>query len=477
MPESVRPRTVTILALWICIAAVAVNAFALYRPVLFCDDFQILVQSWTWSAARNNLWLPSNEHTMPLGRLTTWVQARAAYRQTLLPLVLTLQGPLAVVVGMVLLYFLVRRELGHPFYGLLAMALFGVTSVYQQAVFWFSASFSILSLDTMLLGLLAAQGWRQTGRWMDLLLCAVWAALAPGWFAIGILAGPLCCLYLLPQEEEGWTAWRRRGLALVPLLGSVVFLAVSLPRTAQHILHLEHYGEKTAVQAFHPLTGILYTNRSIVDNLLLGSFGIGEVVCPPLLAHLVLVVVVAFGVWWWYGAPQRRLILLGVGCIVTGYVLVYSARAEWSYDIQLHSWSRYHLVPQLGLALFVCGGLTRWQGQGLPGPGETLSRGQGRFLTILLAILFLTQLPHGVIGAWHWCESHGELLAGLRQIEEMDARCRRYHIAAATARAVLPPVEVPGSLSRENGWELLRGSPDPRSRTPEEVRRLLEERE
>ena len=54
----------------------------------------------------------------------------------------------------------------------------------------------------------------------------------------------------------------------------------------------------------------------------------------------------------------------------------------------------------------------------------------------------------------------------------MDARCRAHHVDAATARAVLPKLSVPegGDL---NGWDLLRGSPDPRPTTPEEARALL----
>jgi len=60
-------------------------------------------------------------------------------------------------------------------------------------------------------------------------------------------------------------------LALVPLLGSALFLAVSLPRTAAYIMHLPHYDEKTALQAFHPLRGLQYTFWSVVENLLLGA--------------------------------------------------------------------------------------------------------------------------------------------------------------------------------------------------------------
>ena len=65
-------------------------------------------------------------------------------------------------------------------------------------------------------------------------------------------------------------------VALTPLLGTMAFLAVSLPLTADAIQHLEHYRDQnlTAVEAFQPLTGAWYTVRSVVDNLALGVFGI-----------------------------------------------------------------------------------------------------------------------------------------------------------------------------------------------------------
>jgi hypothetical protein len=463
----------------------------LLRPTLRCDDFQILVRSWTWPAAERNLWVPANEHVMPLGRLTTWALTRLAERQTNLPRLLTLQGPLAVAAGMLLLFLFVRRELGHPFYGLLAMALFGVTSVYQQAVFWFSASFSVLSLDTALLALLAAQRWRQCGGGRHLILSAVWAALAPAWFAIGILAGPLCALYLVPREQGGVTAgFNLRGGGerrlkpaatagcLVPLLGTAGFLAASLPHASQQILHLPHYGSKTAIEAFHPSAGLLSTCRSVVDNLFLGALGISTppgMVCPLPLAFAVLGFLVAAGVWWWRGAPQRRLLLLGLGCILSTYLLVYSARSDgWSYARQVHAWSRYHLFPQLGLALFLVGGLARWHDTGLHlDRAGGLTGKQARGIGVLLLALFLTQLPRGLAGAYFWYDP--QQLPALRRIQETDARCRRHHIDRDTAREALGWLDVPAAEGRENGWDLLWGSDDPRTVSVEEARRLLQQ--
>ena len=138
---------------------------------------------------------------MPLGRLLCFALESLAGHLSFLPFVISMVGPLALLLAMLLVYVFVRRELGHPFYGLLALVLFGVTSVYHQAVWWFAASFAVLALDTMLLGLLAAQRWRQTGRGIYLDLTVLACLLAPGWFAIGILAGPLCCLYLMQNAE------------------------------------------------------------------------------------------------------------------------------------------------------------------------------------------------------------------------------------------------------------------------------------
>ncbi len=186
-----------------CVACLLLYARSLVGPVVFYDDFQILTQSWTWEKTLDGLWVPQNEHAMPLGRLLTFALEWLVGRPSRLPLVTCLFGPLLLLLSLPLVYVFVRRETGHPFYALLALVLFAVTSVYHQAIWWFAASFSVLSLDTMLLGLLAAQRWRQTGRASYLFLTALACLLAPGWFAIGVLAGPLCCLYLFPRGERG----------------------------------------------------------------------------------------------------------------------------------------------------------------------------------------------------------------------------------------------------------------------------------
>lgn len=444
-----------------CLAALLLHTPALVRPMVRADDFPILMDSWTWEAASANFWQPFNEHVMPLGRVSTWCLVMLAGSPTGLPLATALQGPLAVLLGMVLLFVFVRRETGGPLPALAAMILFGVSSVYGEAVSWFAASFTVLALDTIVLALLAAQRWRQSGRWPFLALSAVWVALAPGWFASGILAGPLCSLYLLPWGNPRKAWWSRFLQALVPLLGSAAFLAVSLPLTARHIMHLPHYVGKTALEAFHPLIGLEYTGRALVDNLALGVIGVCGYPLPRGVVVGGLLVLAGGAAWWWRRAPRPRLLLLGLGFILSSYWLIYSARAEWSYEDQMVSWTRYNLFPQLGLALFIAGGLAH----------GSLTRQRLRGLVLLTAGLLVIQFPRAQVVAAAYDPSERHLF---ERIREVDARCRAYHISAATARGeVLEPLPVPWWDERANGWVMLRGSDSPRDIDPGEVRRLL----
>jgi hypothetical protein len=467
----------------IVLAILVVNAFPVLRPVLVGDDLEILVRSWTWERTRQTLWEPQNEHAMPLGRLSTRVLVLLAGRSTRLPLAASLQGPLAQLMAVYLLYLFVCRELADRRLALIAAAIFGVTSIYQQAVSWFAASFSLLALGTLLLALLAVQSWKSTRHWPWLALCVLASALAPAWFASGVLAGPLCSLYLLTRSlmldkrEESSPSWRSGRLAgnllwtLTPLAGTLSFLIISLPRTAEYIMHLEHYSGRSATEAFDPLTGLWYTCRSLVDNLALGQLGISGVICPPWLVPAGLVLLAAAGGWWWKQAAHRGLLLLGLAFIFSNYLLVYSARAGWDYveyNFASPSWDRYHLLPQLGLALFVVGGL-----QLQPAGAQEWTWKQRRRLHLILALLVLVSLPRAILPhlGRHYQEQHEVL----QEIEAVDSRCRELRLDAATARAALGWKEVPEGSTKENGWDFLRGSDNPLPWSVEAARKALQD--
>jgi hypothetical protein len=492
-------RPIALLA-WAAVAVGVIHLGALIRPTLLFDDYDILVRSWTWADARAGLWVPQNEHAMPLGRLTTWVLVQVSPDVRYLAYLSDLQGVVGVMLALPLVYLFVRREVGLPLAGVLAAVLFGVTSIYQQAVVWFASSFSVLALDTFLVGLLAAQAWRQTGRWLYLVGCLLACLLAPGWFASGILAGPLCFLYLLvptrkakagdregeAKEREGEapaepvTALPFGVLNFAPLVGTALFLAVALPQVAQTILHLEHYQGQTALEAFNPIVGLGYTARSLIDNLALGQFGITRVCVPVWLVAILLPTLVGLFALYVWPAHQWRLVITGAATILAAYLLTYSARSRWDYveaDFFTHHWNRYHLFPQLGLSLIVAAGLPYW----LPRlgtwlrPENSITPGQGRAVCVLIVCLTLIHLPRGLLAPPKvWEEWVGEQWAGFARLAEVEARCHEHGISRAAALEALPPWhKFTGAGEGFNAWLLLHGSPSPRELPPEEVRRLL----
>jgi len=468
------------------LAVVALYALHVHEPNIRYDDFNFLTLSRTWGHAAANLWQPMNDHAMPMSRLAAALLMQVVGGQSAIPAAAQVQGPLAVILGMWLLYVFVRRELGLPIYGLISMTAWGVTTAYIQAVTWYSGSFFILSLDTFLLALLAAQAWRKSGSARYLLLCAACCAVAPGWFGGGILAGPWCSIYLLPvigvgpgtranepapargPEHRRWRDWLP---SVAPVLGSVLFLAVSLPRTAERIVHASHYEGKTVFQAFDLWAGVADTVRTLADNQVLGAFGIyrASAFSWPVALAITGILVVA-GAAWWRFAPYRRLILLGLAIVLASDVLTYGARAEWGYARTVHTWSRYHLFPHLGLVLFLAGGLPRVLERRLrPLPAGGLTRNQAAAVLVLIAVALSCHMRRSI-------RSHiffPAQIAVLERVERVDKYCRRLGISGDTARQVLGFLPFPLGYANDNAWDFLRGSPEPGTVTVEQARQLL----
>lgn len=452
------------------LAILALHGYPVVQPVLWHDDFQIMSRATTWARTWDSLWEPHNEHAMPLGRVSTWLLLQAAGGQSNWPRVGVLQGVVALLLGVALVHQFVRGELGRSLHGWLAASLFGVTAVYQQAVIWFAASFSLLTFNTLLLALLAAQSWHQHGGAARLVLCGLGCALAPGWFASGVVAGPLCAFYLLAASRE--QSWLRTLMpAVVPLLGTLVFLAVSLPRTAGQIMHVEHYQGKTALEAFDLFTGLIYAFRSLTDNLLLGSVGLTlgffptEVNIPTPIGIALAAGFLGVLTVLWRNVPDRRLLGLGLGLIGLTYALTYGARAAWLYDgvFNRPNWSRYHLLPQFGLTLLLIGALK-------PRAAGPLTRREARGAAALCGMLLVTQLPRAVLGM---SPGYPDQQAAFQRIERLDIVCQERRIAAEQARQALGHIPMPGAHAQENGVMLLRGSSNPRVYSPHEVRELL----
>src|SRR5260221_6689111 len=92
----------------ITLAALALHFDAFRFPLLIYDDFVILSHSWTAQATGDSLWVPHNEHAMPLGRLLAWATIRISPSAAALPLLCAAQGAAALVLALTAIYVMVR---------------------------------------------------------------------------------------------------------------------------------------------------------------------------------------------------------------------------------------------------------------------------------------------------------------------------------------------------------------------------------
>ncbi len=451
-------RRARLLLLGIFAATLFVHVQSLVAPALRYDDFVIVEQSLTWAEARANLWVPVNEHCWPVFRVATWAAAWTAGGAANLPLACALAVRLMLLGTVALVYRFATRERGHPFYGLVAAAVFGVTAVYQEAVFWYAAAPAVGAAAFTLAALLGAQSWGMRRSGAGLVGACVWSLLAPGWYAGGVLTGPLCALYL-------WSTGRRVAAA-VPLAGAVAYLAVALSLSGDRILHADHHNGRTTAEAFDPLVGAVSTGRAVVDNLALGAVGVAGFSCPPPVAAVGLAAVTYLVVRWWRRAPRRDLVVLGGAFVVLHFGLVFGARAVWPYDTMLRGWSRYNLFPWLGVVLGLVGGLRRSGGGDAP---SGLTAAEARRLGIATVALLVVNLPRGILGTPPAVAGQPEVLT---RVDVVDATCRAEGIPPDAARRALDPLAMPGDPGF-SAWKLLRGASAVRPRTHDEVRALL----
>ena len=458
------------------LAVIVLYAQWTIEPHIRYDDFAFLTRSRTWNDALANLWLPMNDHAMPLSRLLAGVLMAVVPGQSLIPRAAEVQGLLAVLVGMWLVYRFVRREFGHPWYGLVAMTLWGVTTAYYECVTWYSASFFLCSFDTTIAALLAAQSWRLTGRPWSLARCALFCALAPGWYAGGILAGGFAAVYLVWRDRDDpavRSAGARVAACAAPILGTVLFLAVSLPRTADRIIHAEHYRGKTVFAAFDMRTGVENTLRTLADNQVLGAFGISHkltvIPWPGVWAIVALEAAIALACW--RLSSKRRAMVVGAAFILISDLLVYSARADWSYVRTVHNWTRYHLFPHFGVVLFAVVLLQqldrRWLSLRESG---SLSGLQIAGIVALIGASLAAHVPRSSQAHFYIPEQ----IQMLRRVERVDAACRNAGISAETARQALGMLQFPLSYDGDNAWEFLRGSRTPVDMSVDEARARLQ---
>jgi predicted outer membrane lipoprotein len=357
---------------------------------LYSDDVAYVAGSRTWDRTVASLLVPHNTHIVPAWRLVTWGLVASAGNLRRLPEVLAFASYGILVAVMLMAGRFVARETGRTGPGLAATSLVGTSSLMLTPAAWYSGGQPLWAAFGILAALWYAQCFRRNGRWPGLVLAAISAAMAGGFWSAGHLAGPVSAAYL-------WSDGRRRCrlAAAVPLAATAVAVALMLSLAARPMDSTVSFHGRTVREAANPVQGAITTAQAIPENLILANLGL-EAETTPIQGIALTLGLLLFWVsrrWQrqpeapWFGSagpaafpsssdaaspgpPARRpswltlafnpLECAGAAIVLGCYLLEWTFRGYFEYH-NLRTLSTYVIVPwydvipQVGLALFAVG--------------------------------------------------------------------------------------------------------------------------
>jgi hypothetical protein len=428
----------------------------LLHPSIYGDDVARIGDLQTRPLA-GLVFLPFNEHMAPFFQSASWTTWQLAGRSlTMAPLAFTLASYLPWVLCLSILGRLIAHATGSPTTALVAVALFGITPLYAEVVYWYSASSFAWALFWTLLALHRA-GTTETSQ--GLVTVAVCSALAPASSTLGLLAGPLASIRLGTRRPQGlFNPFR----TLIPLLGTTFYLMVCLKFDYFHLIksNVDHKADLGG--------GLVLALRAPVELLVPTLFGAYEAdVWAPVTLSVILSGAGLIGlVLWAWRSRNRGLIGCGFLLILGGYALTYCFRNENGAHWVLNSNERFHLYPQVGLALLVALALRPWLGRYDHRPALML------FVAAGFALL-LTGVHHRRIAELsqrYYFPEQGQTMAALDHLERL---CRAEGVAREDAIAALDPVWSYWFQEPFNGLWMLPETGAPAGRPAGEVRSHL----
>ena len=435
-PRSGRLARVSLFVAYLA-TLVGPRSLRLGHPSLFYDDIERIRWLQEGHGFVEYLFLRFNEHVAPAFQVVTRVAwDLAGHRLENVTTALTVASFVPFLLCLFLIYRIVVRETGSRTTALAATSAFNVLWVYDEVVYWYSASSFTWALAATLaawLGTISAIESRRRAAWLRV---AGATALAPAFSAIGLLAGPVAAARVLVGAGR-----RSRRAAGVPLAGTAAFLAIralvarheTSRSVASHAASLfdPEVWMRVARAPFEVLAPALVgMYRTPTHPGVLGPLNVHEL---PAAAVLVLsVAVLLCAVLAGVRRPGHAgLIACGLVLIVGGYALPYSKPFGDSY-VWLLSVEGYHLFPASGLILALSPALS--------GPLRRFDARWTRSLAVAtvasLALLATHAALPGRARQYHFPDQPGVLAA----IDRLGVFCRARGVPRAQALRVLDPI-------------------------------------
>ncbi|GAC1473830.1 MAG: hypothetical protein NVSMB9_23140 [Isosphaeraceae bacterium] len=435
MTRSPSERKVSFRGPWFLVATTAYLAaclgpylIRLLSPSLYADDIVRIAQLQT-TKLTGMLFQPFNEHLAPLFQVVSWVSWQLAGRSLArAPLAFTLASFLPFVLVLNALGGIIRRETRSGAVALAGLAIFSLSSLSQETVYWYSASSFMWALLCTLLAWLAmaraSDRPTRASRRFDLALAALAASAAPAFSAIGLLAGPFAAIPALGGRG-------RRSDALAPAAGTLFFLGLC------GVLHHSAAVATSIERNSGIVPGVLASVRAPFAALVPGLVGLSPRTSSGASDVVLITLTLAFTTLLLVEARRNRdaraLILGGLLLIFGGYTLTFCARAGETGRGLLET-QRYHLFPMAGFVLLLAPFLRRILGRCDSRPLTRLWIAAALAATLL--VLHDSRMRAGA-RFLHYRDQTQTLAA----LDRLGVLCARHHITRDQALATLDPIE------------------------------------
>jgi hypothetical protein len=146
-------RTAYLIGMALLLVCLSLHLPRLRHPSIYGDDL-VRIGDLQVRSLSGLLFLPFNEHMAPFFQSVSWTTWQLAGRSlTAAPLTFTLASYVPWLLCLIILGRLIAHATGSPTAALVSVALFGITPLYPEVVFWYSASSFAWALFWTLLAL------------------------------------------------------------------------------------------------------------------------------------------------------------------------------------------------------------------------------------------------------------------------------------------------------------------------------------